>query len=723
MRCSKQIKTPVANLHSAFCAAHTARGKYLNNKQQMAVKLAQRGFRIIPLPVNKKAPPPEGWKALATSNDEKIGTRWERRFANHNIGIATGQGLLVVDVDTKGREGLNSLELLELAGMPTSFRVRTPSGGIHVYISVPLDIGITVSADRLKGYPGIDIRCEGGYVVAPGSTIDGVPYEIIEDRPIEPAGQWLIDIIKAGTPKTRERNDAAPLIEPDHPSAIIRATHYLVKEAPEAIEGAGGNDETYRVVCRVREQGVSAPMCLDLMLEHWNEVKASPPWMPEALETLISHAYEYATSPQGAASGLAEFGPVDIEDNDHLKKLDLEWIREFDPAEIPKRAWILGHFLARGYLTGLVAPPGAGKTTLEILMAIALASGADICGMKVKERCKVLLWNQEDELDELKRRLAAALQANKLSFDDIMIDGEPAILLGSGVENALMFARRGPNDKIVATKEADAMEAKILETGIGAAFFDPFVELHPADENNNVEISQVGRVFRALAVRARCAVLLVHHTRKPPSGDASGHAGSMESARGAGSLIGVTRMGATLYGLDEKTAEAYGVVETERHKYVRFDDGKNNMALAAGEPTFFKREGINIGTFEEPEEVGVIRPVVLEKGRPKAQQKADALADDIRLILGDREMRVRDLAKELITNDEITYGDRNLRSFADTITKHLKAGKLSGLELAGQGKGPGVGRPGAIVRAICDNCDEGNENVDAKSENTDKSTD
>lgn len=147
------------------------------DKTEAAARLAERGFRVFPLRPGDKRPPEDfHWKDRATRDVKVIRDWWGGRYADHNIGIATGQGLLVLDFDTKdGKRGVASMQLLDMLGLPESLRVRTPSGGVHVYLAVP-PIDVTVSAGRIPGYPDVDVRCEGGYVVGPGSTIDGVCY-------------------------------------------------------------------------------------------------------------------------------------------------------------------------------------------------------------------------------------------------------------------------------------------------------------------------------------------------------------------------------------------------------------------------------------------------------------------------------------------------------------------------------------------------------------------
>ena len=106
----------------------------------------------------------------ATTNAGTI-SNWWTEYPNANIGIATGSGsgLLVVDVDEgPGKNGFASLAKLEdqVGLIPKNLVVRTGSGGQHIYLKAP-DTVVRNSASKLA--PFIDIRGEGGYVVAPPS--------------------------------------------------------------------------------------------------------------------------------------------------------------------------------------------------------------------------------------------------------------------------------------------------------------------------------------------------------------------------------------------------------------------------------------------------------------------------------------------------------------------------------------------------------------------------
>ncbi|OSI68690.1 AAA family ATPase [Bradyrhizobium canariense] len=331
-----------------------------------------------------------------------------------------------------------------------------------------------------------------------------------------------------------------------------------------------------------------------------------------------------------------------------------DWVHAFDVTELPKREFVVGRFVAKQYVSALVSPPGVGKTTFLLMMALAVVTGrSEIVGFDIPKRELVFLFNQEDELAELKRRLAALMTQFDVGWPDLLIAGRPALAMASGADKALMFARKD-GEHVIRSRDAIDVEAFIKENGIGLAIFDPFVELHPVDENNNVEIAAVGRIFRRIAVNGRCGVVLAHHTRKPPNAaNRDSYAGDMDAARGAGALNGVARMGATLYGIDVATAKKYGIRDEEKHRYIRFDDGKANMSLLSGEPRFFRREGVVIGG-PGGEEVGVLVPVKLSRTKTSAETTSDenarirdAVASLLRTADG-RRMTVKTVADELI---------------------------------------------------------------------------
>lgn len=355
-----------------------------------ATKLAQLGFRIFPLRPNSKIPPAGlHWKEAASSDPEKAFKLWSNGHADCNIGIRTGQGLVVLDFDAKpGQQGLESLAAMEaLYDLPQSYRVQTPSGGVHVYLRTPSDVSIRNSAKRVVDFPDVDVRAEGGYVVGPGSILDVGGYLPLGGE-IADAPPAILDLLGRS-----ERHDAREMagsvvVDLDQPDAIARAAKYLQQEAPASTEGDGGDDTAYRVACRVLDFGLSQDAALDAMHEHWND-RCSPPWSDRELRTKVRNAAAYRHEPIGSASPAADFEPVPQENAEptptgSVARFPLEQIAHLRQLPTPK--WLVRNWLPENAVGILYGKWGSGKTFIAFDIALHLAYGfADWHGAALPE--------------------------------------------------------------------------------------------------------------------------------------------------------------------------------------------------------------------------------------------------------------------------------------------------------------------------------------------------
>jgi hypothetical protein len=147
---------------------------------QAARAYCHHGWSVIPAAVvGKRALVP--WKPWQqTAPDLEQVDRWWRRWPAANVAVITGRcsGLVVVDVDTR-HEGEWSLEDLQAEHGPLPWRavVSTPSGGWHIYLQHPR-FRVANSAGRLG--PGLDVRGDGGLVLAPPSRrhLDAYRWEV-----------------------------------------------------------------------------------------------------------------------------------------------------------------------------------------------------------------------------------------------------------------------------------------------------------------------------------------------------------------------------------------------------------------------------------------------------------------------------------------------------------------------------------------------------------------
>jgi hypothetical protein len=113
-----------------------------------------------------KHPLESGWQKKATCDPALVDSYWER-CPNTNIGIRTGKAAGVVVLDIDGEAGEATLKtLIERYGPLPETLIAITGRGRHLYFKVPAE-PIRNGVACLG--PGVDIRGDGGYVVAPPS--------------------------------------------------------------------------------------------------------------------------------------------------------------------------------------------------------------------------------------------------------------------------------------------------------------------------------------------------------------------------------------------------------------------------------------------------------------------------------------------------------------------------------------------------------------------------
>ncbi|PFG75310.1 bifunctional DNA primase/polymerase [Tepidiforma thermophila] len=169
---------------------------------EAALAYARRGWAVLPLRPRGKEPLTEHGVKDATTDPATI-EAWWRRWPRANVGIATGtvSKLAVLDIDPRngGDEALDGLLAqhggwgipTDAGGYPETWTVLTGGGGRHYYFAIDGPLPSRKLAD------GVDLKGDGGYVVAPPSVHpSGASYEVeasTEDLPPAPAPAWLLE--------------------------------------------------------------------------------------------------------------------------------------------------------------------------------------------------------------------------------------------------------------------------------------------------------------------------------------------------------------------------------------------------------------------------------------------------------------------------------------------------------------------------------------------------
>ena len=164
--------------------------------EQAALDYLARGWSVIPVRERAKRPAVPWKRYQRKCVTEKTLHDWFRRSPDFNVAIVTGglSGLVVLDVDPRhgGNESLRDLER-EHGALPNTMESITGGGGRHVYFSHPGG----VVKNRTNIEPGIDLRGDGGCIVAPPSVHpSGKRYRwkrghAPEDVSLAPLPDWL----------------------------------------------------------------------------------------------------------------------------------------------------------------------------------------------------------------------------------------------------------------------------------------------------------------------------------------------------------------------------------------------------------------------------------------------------------------------------------------------------------------------------------------------------
>lgn len=502
-----------------------------------ALALARRGFYVFPLIPGSKQPAVNDWPNVATRDEKQI-----RALFNDdaNIGIFTGKfnlgdgdaPLAVIDLDTKnGKDGMRELErIAKECGekLPNTLTVTTPTGGRHLYFIVGRDIGS--KADTLA--PGIDTRGAGGYVVAPGSVVEGKQYQFTTNlgAAIAPCPGWLAEKLPRPGRKKSDSQPAPTNINADR--AAARAVHYLRNESPLAIEGRGGDQTTFQVAASIKDFGVSEAVALDLMAKHWNP-RCIPPWSADDLARKVHNAYEYGAEPVGAAAPEADFTPVAESAAPEAESAAPETIfdtpigpplictRVSDVASKPIR-WLWENTFAFGKLSLIAGDPGLGKSQLSLSLAATVSTGGTLPNRQRCDAGDVLLITGEDDIaDTIRPRLeAAGADVNRI----LVVEGVPIQGAARPINLATDAAR-------IAQYVRDLPDLRLV-------IIDPITAfLGDTDSHKTAEVRALLRDLARFASDTGAAVLAITHLNKSSGtaaiGRITGSIGFVAAARAA----------------------------------------------------------------------------------------------------------------------------------------------------------------------------------------------
>ena len=247
-------------------------GNCLNAAIEYATKYK---WAVFPVSPNSKKPlTPHGCKDA--KKDVGAIQSWWKRWPDASVGIATGSSsqLIVIDEDIdedKGIDGVTAVRAWERVHgtLPETVAAVTGRGGTHLYFKYT---GTDIK-NRAGIIEGVDVRGEGGYVIAPPS---------MHPNGTEYAWEYAPDEIEIA-----DANDIVK--EFLQIGKIDRAESFSM---PETIPNGSRNDTLYRLACSMQAQGLPDAAIYKAVQETNNE-RCENPLSDDELDILVGSALKY----------------------------------------------------------------------------------------------------------------------------------------------------------------------------------------------------------------------------------------------------------------------------------------------------------------------------------------------------------------------------------------------------------------------------------------------
>lgn len=423
------------------------------------LEMARRGWRLHPCKPHDKRPIITAWQDNATA-DLGVVSAWLETYEGCNWGIATGaaSNLLVLDID--GDDGIRSLLKFDREGnqLPETLLVST-GRGTHIYFTWPEGVNIRNSAGKIGA--GLDIRGEGGYVLAPPSVHpSGAVYQFVDElQDVAPAPAWLLSAIA----------------KPDAPAPSGTPTG--------KIPIGQTNDTLTRLAGSMRRKGFDTEAIEAALLIH-NRTQCEGPMDEQRVKNVAKSVTRYAPD---SSSFPRTSNLVNLSD---VQGRDVEWL--WKP------------YLPAGMLALLSGDPGTGKTFCALAIAAAITNGRTPFSDEQMPAGDVLYMSRENPLAETTRPRLDALGANVRRFHSI-----EGINVGDEVL-AITLA-----DLDVLEQAVKQVSARLLIIDPVQSFLGAGVDAHRANETRPILDG-----LAKLAEANRCCVLMLRHTNKASGGKA-----------------------------------------------------------------------------------------------------------------------------------------------------------------------------------------------------------
>jgi Bifunctional DNA primase/polymerase, N-terminal/AAA domain/Primase C terminal 1 (PriCT-1) len=443
----------------------------------------------------------------ATKNLKQIDAWW-RRYPEANVAIATGRasGVVVLDVDPR-HGGFESLTRYQL---PKTMKARTGGGGEHYYFRCPAETLVRNSAGKLGA--GLDVRGEGGYIVAPPSNhLQGI-YE------------WELWDAIADAPEDLFRAFSAfrgSAVEGELTTKHPKSTN------PVSVFPAGTrNNELASLAGTMRHRGFSRE-AIEVALLAENRQRCRPPLEVAEVKDIARSIARYEVGPEvdrvRRVNRVDFDGKVELFDETSVHPVNSENSvnsENLANSDNSLKIWRFNEFLSQSFATKenicfeagsgdvvmVAARTNGGKSTFLRNCLLSLATGRELGEFVPKQRPrKVVLLDFEADEAELQQDLALMTQHFSVPEKDLL--AQNFRLVAKGLIGGELFQLNRHFNFVSDITKGGTSEVIVIDN-ISAAF-----SLN--DENNNSEMTEkVSKPLARLAQMSGAVIVFAHHIGK-----------------------------------------------------------------------------------------------------------------------------------------------------------------------------------------------------------------
>jgi hypothetical protein len=456
----------------------------------------------------------ERWGMARTPSRLKRIFTDERYCDECGIGIPTGadNGIFVIETDTKKgghkADGAPTLQALERerGKLPSTLMAESPSGSVHRYFKHPGAQFTVKTTDNVV--PGVDVRGDGGMVVAPPSKRDDGVYRWLNDEEIAEAPQWLLHLVTE-TVRDRSDNDA----DAEMTGGEIAAAYAVIPNNDDV----GWNEWNDKGMAGWRANRDDGFFGFDAWsrkysgynardtLEKWLKYYTSPPtkitaaslihWADEADPNWRDAYYEKIYDDWG--NDVAKERRQQQSNGQRQQVKGVVVAKELNAMQFEDIRYVVPGIIVEG-LTLLAGKPKIGKSWLLLSTAIAVSCGGVAFGQIECDQGDVLYCALEDNLRRLQSRMHKLLDEIGLPWPERLFFRTEMPRLGEGGLQQI-------GDWIASVKHPRLI---IIDT------LAMVRAVKKRDQSSYDADYESVKALRDLAGRHNVAIVIVHHLRK-----------------------------------------------------------------------------------------------------------------------------------------------------------------------------------------------------------------